>query len=62
MKFAVDQSLQNTRYATAEIGPSLNRVLEFWTMRGLFQGIHPQLGEKGFVRVEVTDEGLHFIR
>ena len=62
MKFAVDRSLQNTRYATAEIGPSLNRVLEFWTMRGLFQGIHPQLGEKGFVRVEVTDEGLLFIR
>ena len=62
MKYAVDRSLQSGRYTTADIGPSLKRVLKYWTMRDKFQGIHPALAEKGFARVEVTDEGLLFVR
>ena len=57
MKYAVDRSLQSGRYTTAHIGPSLKRVLNYWTMRDKFQGIHPVLAEKGFARVEVTEVG-----
>ena len=62
MKYAVDRSLQSARYTTADIGPSLQRVLKYWTMRDKFQGIHPALAEKGVTGVEVTDEGLRFLR
>ena len=62
MKYAVDRSLQNARYTTPDVGPSLKRVLNYWTMRDQFQSIHPALAKKGFARVEVTDEGLLFIR
>ena len=62
MKYAVDRSLQNARYNTAPVAPSLLRVLAFFTLRGKFQGIHPALAERGFTGVKVTDKGLHFLR
>ena len=62
MKYAVDRSLQNARYNTAAVAPSLLRVLTFFTLRGKFQGIHPALAEKGVAGVEETDEGLRFLR
>ena len=62
MKYAVDRSLQNARYTTADIGLALERVLKYWTMRDRFQGIHPALAKIGFARVEVTAEGLCFVR
>ena len=35
---------------------------KYWTMRDRFQGIHPALAKIGFARVEVTAEGLCFVR
>ena len=62
MKFAVDRSLEGKRYETASIGPSLQRVLSYWTVRNNFEGakINPDLAEIGVTGIRVEEEGLVF--
>ena len=36
------------------------RVLQYYTMRDQFNGVHPKLKEIGVTKVEVTKEGLKF--
>ena len=62
MKFAVDRSLEGRRYETDPIGPSLKRVLRYWTIRDKFDGtkIHPDLAEIGITNIRVEDKGLLF--
>ena len=62
MKFAVDRSLEGRRYETDPIGPSLQRVLRYWTVRSKFEEarIHPDLREIGVTSIRVQDEGLLF--
>ena len=62
MKFAVDRSLEGRRYETDPIGPSLKRVLRYWTVRNKFEGarIHPDLAEIGVTNIRVEDQGLVF--
>ena len=64
MKFAVDRSLEGRRYETDPIGPSLQRVLRYWTVRNKFEEarIHPDLREIGVTSIRVQDEGLLFER
>ena len=64
MKFAVDRSLEGRRYETDPIGPSLKRVLRYWTVRNTFEGarIHPDLAEIGVTNIRVEDEGVVFER
>ena len=62
MKFAVDRSLEGRRYETDPIGPSLQRVLRYWTVRNKFEEarIHPNLREIGVTSIRVEEEGLVF--
>ena len=64
MKFAVDRSLEGRRYETDPIGPSLQRVLRYWTVRNKFEEarIHPDLREIGVTSIKVQEEGLLFER
>ena len=62
MKFAVDRSLDGRRYETEAIGPSLQRVLRYWTVRNKFEEarIHPDLREIGVTSIRVEEKGLVF--
>ena len=63
MKFAVDRCLAGKKYETAAIGESLERVMRYWTVRGVFQlcrGVHPELRKIGVQRIDFTDVGLVF--
>ena len=64
MKFAVDRSLEGRRYETDPIGPSLQRVLRYWTVRNKFEeaSIHPDLKKIGVARIKIEKEGLVFER
>ena len=64
MKFAVDRSLEGRRYEADPIGPSLRRVLRYWTVRNKFEEarIHPDLMEIGVTSIRVEEEGLVFER
>ena len=64
MKFAVDRSLDGRRYETDPIGPSLQRVLRYWTVRNKFEEarIHPDLRQIGVTSIRVQEEGLLFER
>ena len=61
MKYAMDRCLSDYKYEKADIGSSLERVLRYWTLRGKFDGIHPDLKEIGVKRVEVANDGLVFV-
>ena len=60
MKFALDRSLDGTKYETMDIGTSLERVMRYWTVRDKFNGVHPDLREIGVTRIAVTKDGLVF--
>ena len=45
-----------------KIGALLREVINFPSIRGKFTSIHPDLRAEGIMRVEVRDEGLHFVR
>ena len=61
MKYAVDRSLDGKKYETADIGESLARVLRYWTVRGKFDSVHPELEKIGVQRIEITATGLKFV-
>ena len=44
-----------------EIGPAIKKIVHFRTIRGKFSSVHPDLVAEGISRVEVGEEGLHFI-
>ena len=60
MKFAVDRALDHKKYETGDIGQSLLRVLEYYTMKNQFDEVCPELAEIGVTKIEVTSEGLKF--
>ena len=60
MKYAMDRCLDDSKYEKADIGSSLERVLRYWTLRGKFDGVHPDLAKIGVKRVKVDKEGLTF--
>ena len=60
LKFAVDRALAGRQYETADVGFLLNRVLNFWSLRGRFKGVADALWKIGVNKIEVTDEGLEF--
>ena len=62
MKYAVDRSLYGKKYETQNIGPSLQRVMQYWTMRDKFNNIDQALANIGVDKIVVTDGGLQFIR
>ena len=61
-KYSVGQVLRNRERDNEEIGALLREVINFPSIRGKFTSIHPDLRAEGIMRVEVRDEGLHFVR
>ena len=61
MKYAVDRSLDGKKYETADIGESLARVMKYWTVRGKFDSVHPELQKIGVQRIKITANGLKFV-
>ena len=61
-KFAVQQVLTNKDIESVEeLGAAIKEIIQFNTIRGKFSSVHPDLAAKGITRVEVGEEGLHFI-
>ena len=44
------------------MGGLIQNVINWKTLREKFSSVHPELRREGIVRVEVGEEGLHFIR
>ena len=44
-----------------EVGAALKEIIQYKTIRGKFSSVHPDLAAEGITRVEVGEEGLHFI-
>ena len=62
-KFAVQQVFLNKSIESMEeVAAAIKEIIEFKTIRGKFSSVHPDLAAEGITRVEVGEEGLHFIR
>ena len=45
-----------------EFEAAIKKIIQYKTIRGNFSFVHPDLAAEGITRVEVGEEGLHFIR
>ena len=62
-KFAINDILRIKDVSDVEeLGDLIQKVIHYYTIRGKFSSIHPELRREGIIRVEVGKEGLHFIR
>ena len=62
-KFAVDRVLKNKKIERMEeVGAAIKEIIHYDTIRGKFSSVHPDLAAEGITRVEVGEEGLHFIK
>ena len=62
-KFAVQQVFKNTSIESMEVlGAAITEIIHYRTIRGKFSSVHPDLAAEGITRVEVGEEGLHFIK
>ena len=62
-KFAVQQVFMNKSIESMEeLGAAIKEIIHYKTIRGKFSSVHPDLAAEGITRVEVGEEGLHFIR
>ena len=62
MKFAMDRVFLNKRIdSTKDLGTALKEIIHYDTIRGKFSSVHPDLAAEGITRVEVGEEGLHFL-
>ena len=52
----------NRNVVDGELGSFIKEVICYYTLRGKFSSVHPELKREGIVRVEVGEEGLRFIR
>ena len=63
-KFAVQQAFINKNVESMEkmgLGAAIKEIIYYKTVRGKFSSVHPDLAAEGITRVEVGEEGLHFI-
>ena len=61
-KFAVDQVFHNKSIESLEeVGAAIKEIIHFKTIRGKFSSVHPDLAAEGITRVEVGEEGPHFV-
>ena len=62
-KYAVNDALQNKGIESMEdVGAAMKEIIQHKNIRGKFSSVHPDLAEEGIIRVEVGEEGLHFIK
>ena len=63
VKFAVQQVFMNKEIESMdELGAAIKEIIHYKTIRGKFSSVHKDLAAEGITRVEVGEEGLHFIR
>ena len=60
MKYAVDRCLSRAFYEEENIGTSLLKVLKYWTLKGKFTGVHPELEKIGIEEIMVSSDNLIF--
>ena len=61
-KYVVKEALRNRRIESLEeVGAAIKEAIQFKTLRGKLSSVHPDLAAEGITRVEVGEEGLHFI-
>ena len=58
----MDAILKNKVVVAEELGSVIQEVIHYHTLRGKFSSVHPELRREGIIKVEVGEEGLHFIR
>ena len=62
-KFAVNEVFANKSIESMEeLGAAIKEIIQYFTIRGKFSSVHSDLAAEGITRVEVGEEGLHFIR
>ena len=62
VKFAVQQVFMNKEIESMdELGAAIKEIIHYKTIRGKFSSVHPDLAAEGITRVEVGEEGLHFV-
>ena len=62
MKFAVDRVFANKSIdSTKDLEKAIEEIIHYDTIRGKFSSVHPDLAAEGITRVEVGEEGLHFV-
>ena len=62
-KFAISDVLKNRAVSDVEeLGELIQEMIHYYTLRGKFSSVHPELRREGIIRVEVGKEGLHFVR
>ena len=61
-KYAVKEVLRNKSIESMEeVGAAIKEIIHYFTIRGKFSSVHSDLKAEGITRVEVGEEGLHFI-
>ena len=61
-KFSVSEVFKNKSiWKMEEVGAAIKEIIHYKTIRGKFSSVHPDLAAEGITRVEVGEEGLHFI-
>ena len=62
-KYAINNVLMNKNIESMEeIRAAIKEIIQFKTIRGKFSSVHPDLAAEGIARVEVEEEGIHFIK
>ena len=63
LKYAIDRGLEDVVYETAALGPSLERVLRYFTLRGKLDGVHDDLAKIGVKAIKIyhEEEELEFV-
>ena len=62
-KYAVNEAFMNKSIESMEeVGAAIKEIIHYQTIRGKFSSVHPDLAAEGITRVEVEEEGLHFIK
>ena len=62
LKYAVDLVFFNKSiHRTEDLGTAMKEIIHYETIRGKFSSVHPDLAAEGITRVEVGEEGLHFV-
>ena len=62
-KYAINLVFKNKSIESMEeVGAAIKEIIHYHTIRGKFSSVHPDLAAEGITRVEVGEEGLHFIR
>ena len=62
-KYSVNEAFKNKGIESMEeVGAAIKKIIHHRIIRGKFSSVHPDLVAEGITRVEVGDEGLHFIK